>query len=65
MKKKGLSSYQRMKQKREATIQELTNDIITLVEDKDFIAVSRVRAKWIIKLDTEKAIWIGEFNPTD
>lgn len=57
-----LTSYQKMKQKYEASISQLTDDIITLVEDKDFMKVTTVKMQWRIRLDVEKAIWFG--SPT-
>ena len=57
-----LSSYQKMKQKYEASIRQLTDDIITLVEEKDFMKVTTVKMQWRIRLDTEKMIWLG--SPT-
>ena len=57
-----LSSYQKMKQKYEASMRQLTDDIITLVEEKDFMKVTTVKMQWRIRLDTEKMIWFG--SPT-
>ena len=51
-----LSSYQKMKQKYEASIRQLTDDIITLVEEKDFMKVTTVKMNWRMRLDTEKMI---------
>jgi len=55
-----LSSYQKMKQKYEASIRQLTDEIITLVEDKDFMKVTTVKMTWRMRLDMEKAIWMGD-----
>ena len=57
-----LSSYQKMKQKYESSMRQLTDDIITLVEEKDFMKVTTVKMQWRIRLDTEKMIWFG--SPT-
>ena len=54
-----LTSYQKMKQKYEASIRQLTDDIITLVEDKDVMKVTTVKMQWRMRLDLEKAIWFG------
>lgn len=58
----SLTSYQKMKQKYEASIRQLTDDIITLVEDKDVMKVITVKMQWRMRLDLEKAIWFG--SPT-
>jgi uncharacterized protein (DUF2344 family) len=55
-----LSSYQKMKQKYEASIRQLTDDIITLVIEKDFVKTTTVKMKWRMRLDVEKAIWFGD-----
>jgi DNA-binding ferritin-like protein len=55
-----LSSYQKMKQKYEASIRQLTNDIITLVEEKDFMETTTVKMQWRMRLDIEKAVWMGD-----
>lgn len=55
-----LSSYQKMKQKYEASIRQLTDDIITLVEEKDFMKTTTVKMQWRMRLDIEKAIWAGD-----
>lgn len=55
-----LSSYQKMKQKYEASIRQLTDDIITLVEEKDFVKTTTVKTQWRMRLDVEKAIWFGD-----
>lgn len=57
-----LTSYQKMKLKYEKQIRELTNDLITLVEEKDFEKTTIVKLQWKIRLDVEKAIWYG--SPT-
>jgi hypothetical protein len=54
-----LSSYAKMKLKYEASIRQLTDDIITLVEEKDFMKVTIVKMQWRMRLDTEKMIWFG------
>ena len=54
-----LSSYAKMKMKYEASIRQLTDDIITLVEEKDFIKTTTVKMQWRMRLDTEKMIWFG------
>jgi hypothetical protein len=55
-----LSSYQKMKQKYEASIRQLTDDIITLVEEKDFMKITTVKMQWRMRLNIEKAIWMGD-----
>lgn len=55
-----LSSYQKMKQKYEASIRQLTDDIITLVEEKDFMKTTTVKMQWRMRLDIEKAVWMGD-----
>jgi hypothetical protein len=55
-----LSSYQKMKQKYESSIRQLTDDIITLVEEKDFMKTTTVKMQWRMRLDVEKAIWFGD-----
>jgi len=55
-----LSSYQKMKQKYEASIRQLTDDIITLVEEKDFVKTTNVKMQVLMRLDVEKAIWFGD-----
>jgi protein-arginine kinase activator protein McsA len=57
-----LSSYQKMKLKYEKQIRELTNDIIALVDEKDFEKTNIVKMQWEMRLDVEKAIWYG--SPT-
>jgi len=57
-----LSSYAKMKLKYEASIRQLTDDIITLVEEKDFMKVTTVKMQWRMRLDTEKMMWFG--SPT-
>lgn len=57
-----LSSYQKMKQNYEASIRQLTDDIITLVEEKDFVKVTTVKMQWRMRLDAEKILWFG--SPT-
>lgn len=57
-----LSSCQKMKLKYEKQIRELTNDIITLVEEEDFEKTTIVKMQWKMRLDVEKAIWYG--SPT-
>ena len=54
-----LSSYAKMKMKYESSIRQLTDDIITLVEEKDFIKTTTVKMQWRMRLDTEKMIWFG------
>ena len=51
------SSYQKMKAKKDAKIQELINDILILVKEEDFATVRVVKMKWKISIDLEKAIW--------
>jgi uncharacterized protein (DUF342 family) len=60
--KTQLSSYQKMKQKHEEKIRQLTDDIIMLVEGKDYVKTSEIKMKWRMKLNLEKAIMFG--NPT-
>jgi hypothetical protein len=57
-----LSSYAKMKMKYEASIRQLTDDIITLVEEEDFMKVTTVKMQWRMRLDNEKMIWLG--SPT-
>ena len=57
-----LSSYAKMKMKYEASIRQLTDDIITLVEEKDFMKTTTVKMQWRMRLYTEKMIWSG--SPT-
>ena len=47
---KKLSSYQKMKIKYENQIKELTKDIVTLVENKDFEKATSVKLQWKIRL---------------
>ena len=62
MANKQQSSYQRMKEKLEKQIAELTDDVITLVENTSYLKVSQVRTKWSTRLEIEKVIWSG--NPS-
>jgi len=62
MAKKKISSYQKMKEKYEKKIQELTGDIITLIDEKDLMETNLVKLKWKLKLNIEKAIWHGDNN---
>ena len=55
-----LSSYAKMKLKYEESIRQLTDDIITLFEEKDFMKTTTVKMQWRIRLDMEKAIWMGD-----
>ena len=55
-----LSSYQKMKKKYEESIRQLTDDIITLVEEKDFMKTTTVKMQWRMRLDIEKAVWMGD-----
>jgi hypothetical protein len=55
-----LSSYKRMKQGYEEKIRQLTDDIITLVEEKDIEKITSVRIKWVTILEIEKTIWLGD-----
>lgn len=59
MSNKKISSYQKMKARYETKIKSLTDDIITLVEEKDISKVLIVKSKWKIKLDIEKTVWQG------
>jgi hypothetical protein len=54
-----LSSYQKMKQKYEAKIKELTNDIVILVENNNYYKVSDVKCRWDMKIQSERAIMFG------
>ena len=58
--KEKKSSYQRMKERYEKRIEELTKDILTLVEDKDFIESQTVKIRWKTKILIEKTIWQGD-----
>jgi hypothetical protein len=51
-----------MKQEYEASIRRLTDDITTLVENKDFMKVTSVKMQWQMQLDTERMILSG--SPT-
>jgi hypothetical protein len=57
-----ISSYQKMKQRYEAKISTLQNDIMTLVEDKDFTKVTIVKTKYRMYRDQENTAWFG--NPS-
>lgn len=59
---KNRPSYQKMKQEYEAIIRQLTDDITTLVENKDFMKVTAVKMQWRMQLDTERIILSG--SPT-
>jgi len=59
---KKLSSYQKMKLKYEKQIADLTNDIITLVEEKDLEKTLITKLKWKTSLDLEEQIWMGDSN---
>jgi protein-arginine kinase activator protein McsA len=54
---KKLSSYQKMKLKYDKQIKELTEDIVTLVEEKDFEKTTTVKLQWKTRLALEKSIW--------
>lgn len=54
------SSYQKMKDAYEQQIRNLTDDVIALVEDKDFNKVMSIKTKWRIKLGFEKGIFMGD-----
>ena len=58
--KRKVSSYQKMKHKYEERIRQLTDDIITLVEEKDFIKTATVKTQWRMQLDIEKTMWNGD-----
>lgn len=58
-KKAKLSSYQKMKLKYERNIEQLRDDIITLVEEKDFMKVTSVKMRWSMMIAVEKAFWAG------
>ena len=60
MKPAKISSYQKMKQRYEAKISTLQNDIMTLVDDKDFMKVTVVKTKYKRYRDQENAMWSGE-----
>jgi hypothetical protein len=43
-------------------IDELTNDIIILIENKDFVKVEEIKMKWNIILGNESTIMYGNYN---
>lgn len=49
-----------MKHKYEERIRQLTDDIITLVEEKDFTKVTCVKTQWRMQLLIEKTMWNGD-----
>jgi hypothetical protein len=55
-----LNSYQRLKQKYDKKVTELTDDIITLIKEKDYMKFQIVKAKWKFILDIEEIIWMGD-----
>ena len=55
-----MSSYQRMKQKYENEIQELTSDIVTLVKEDKPAEVLAVSMKWRIIIDAGDIVWFGK-----
>lgn len=59
-----ISSYQKMKQRYEALISALQDDIAILVEEKDFMKVTIVKTKYKTQYktqrDQENAIWFGD-----
>jgi len=57
---KKLSSYQKMKQRYEAQISELRDDVSVLIEDKDFLKVTVVKTKYHAAKDLEKQLWLGD-----
>ena len=59
-KKPKLSSYQKMKHKYELSISELTNDMLTLIEDKDLAKTITIKMKWLVRLSIQKAVWQGD-----
>ena len=59
---KKLSSYQKMKQRYEAKISELRNDVATLVENKDFMKVTIVKTKYYTAKELEATAWFGDSN---
>ena len=60
MKPVKISSYQKMKQRYEAKISALQDDIMTLVEDKDFMKVTIVKMKHKTYRDQENTVWFGD-----
>ncbi len=58
-KTKKISSYQKMKQKYEAQVTQLTADIVTLVEEKDIQKFIEVKQRWQVYLNMEKIIFAG------
>lgn len=58
------SSYQKMKRKHSEQVQELVNDIMTLVDERDYVAYMQVKHKWILKQQIEKAILHGSSTET-
>lgn len=57
-----MSSYQKMKQRYEERIYELTDEIIILVDGKDLIKATMIKMKWRMQIDVEKAFWRGDFK---
>lgn len=56
------SSYQRMKRKYQAEIDQLRKDIYTLIDDEKFVDVTSVKFKYKHAREAEKVIWAGD-NP--
>lgn len=49
-----------MKDKYQEKINELTNDIIILLEEKDFVKTHQVKMKWQTMINIEKSMWAGK-----
>jgi len=49
-----------MKDKYQEKINELTNDIIILLEEKDFVKTNQVKMKWQTMINIEKSMWAGK-----
>lgn len=59
MKKNKINSYQKLKNKYEKEIQELTNDIYALVNEEDFNLEMQVRMKWKLRYASDSIVWSG------
>jgi hypothetical protein len=62
MKAKDQSSYQRMKQRYEAKIRELTDDIYTLIDDKNYMNCLIVKNNYIFRREAIKAMMFGKIE---
>ena len=60
-----MTSYQKLKEKYDKKEQELTQDILTLIDDTNPMSQIEVKMKWRMKLDFEKMVWCGVINTTE